>query len=89
MQACPPGAMIAIQASERDVTAMLGEHPEAAIAAVNSPTSVVVSGPAEQLTYRRALRSARSPRHRLVVSHAFHSAAMDPALPEFRPSPRA
>ncbi len=85
MQACPSGAMIAIGASERDVTSMLGEHPEAVIAAVNSPTSVVVSGPAEQLARLGEHCAARGHHHsRLVVSHAFHSAAMDPALPEFQ-----
>ena len=49
MQACPPGAMIAIAASERDVLAVLKDHPTTAIAAVNGPTSVVVSGHPDEL----------------------------------------
>lgn len=84
MQACQPGAMLAIAASEHDVAATLTEFPGVEIAAVNGPTAVVVSGPAEQV---ELLSQHCVAHHRHVsalrVSRAFHSAAMDPALPEF------
>ena len=84
MQACPPGAMIAIAANERDVLAILKDHPTAAIAAVNGPTSVVVSGHPDELEPIRDHCAAHSLRVRsLSVSHAFHSSLMDSALSEF------
>ncbi len=84
MQACPPGAMIAIQANEREVEALLEDYPKIAIAAVNGPTSVVVSGDPDELEPIRDHCAAQGLRARsLSVSHAFHSSLMDPALPEF------
>ncbi|OSC35103.1 hypothetical protein B8W66_23480, partial [Mycobacterium decipiens] len=84
MQACAPGAMLAITASQPDITAILHEHPGLTLAAVNGPTSVVVSGPADQInTLRHHCTTHHYKTTPLRVSHAFHSAAMDPALPEF------
>ncbi|MCO1577177.1 acyltransferase domain-containing protein, partial [Crossiella sp. SN42] len=50
------------------------------IAAVNTPTSVVVSGNAEEV---EALRDCGFRTNQLTVSHAFHSAHLDPILDEF------
>ncbi len=84
MQACPPGGMIAIQATEREVEALLEDHPKIAIAAVNGPTSVVVSGDLDELKPIHDYCAAQGLRATaLSVSHAFHSSLMDPALPEF------
>ncbi|ORA10294.1 hypothetical protein BST12_26805, partial [Mycobacterium angelicum] len=84
MQSCAPGAMIAVAASEHDVAALVGDHPEVAIAAINGPTSVAVSGPREQLDQIADQCAARQLKVTpLTVSHGFHSPAMDPALPEF------
>ena len=84
MQACPPGAMLAIAASEADVLALLDEYPRAVIAAINGPTSVVVSGHPDELERIREYAAGRDVRvHSLSVSHAFHSPDMDGALPEF------
>ncbi|WP_139825530.1 acyltransferase domain-containing protein, partial [Mycobacterium conspicuum] len=84
MQACPPGAMLAIQATERQVEALLEDHPKVAIAAVNGPTAVVVSGDPDELAPIHESCAAKGLRTTsLSVSHAFHSALMDPALPEF------
>ena len=84
MQACAPGAMMAVQASEHDVAVLLTDHRDIEIAAVNAATSVVVSGSAEQISL---LADECAARHyqttALRVSHAFHSAAMDPAASEF------
>ncbi len=76
------GAMVAVEASEAEV---LAELPEGlAIAAVNSPSSVVVSG-AEAAVLELAAGWERQGRRssRLRVSHAFHSELMDPMLAEF------
>ena len=66
MQSCPPDAMIAVQASEHDVLALLKDHPGTAIAAINSPASVVVSGHPDELGRIRdhcATHCTRIPRH--------------------------
>ena len=93
MQALPAtGAMVAVQATEDEVLALLREsltgHPEqwpVSIAAVNGPDSVVLSG-AETATLEIAARIEALGRRtkRLRVSHAFHSARMDPMLDDFR-----
>ncbi|MEV6166488.1 SDR family NAD(P)-dependent oxidoreductase, partial [Streptomyces sp. NPDC052052] len=79
------GAMIAVQAAEHEVLAQLTGHPGAGIAALNSPTSTVLSGDADAVEavagHFRALGRRTS---RLQVSHAFHSAHMEPVLAEFR-----
>ncbi|MYW21770.1 acyltransferase domain-containing protein, partial [Streptomyces sp. SID2955] len=79
MQALPEGgAMIAVQAAEDEVAPLLGDG--VGIAAVNGPTSVVVSGPAGPA---RALAARFGRTRELAVSHAFHSALMEPMLAEF------
>ncbi|MBB4679599.1 acyl transferase domain-containing protein/acyl carrier protein [Crossiella cryophila] len=81
MQALPTGgAMIAIEASEDEVAGHLSET--VSLAAVNAPGSVVLSGvEAEVLAVAEHFADRR--RTRLKVSHAFHSALMEPMLAEF------
>ncbi len=87
MQRLPAGgAMAAALASEervRQVTAATGNVVE--VAAVNGPANVVLSGahPAVQ-TVVAALHAAGVRTEALRVSHAFHSALMEPMLEAFR-----
>ncbi|WP_078505343.1 type I polyketide synthase [Streptomyces violaceusniger] len=81
----PGGAMFAVQAEEHDVLARLAEYQGAVtVAAVNGPSSVVVSGD-ERATADLARRFAERGviTRRLQVGHAFHSGHMDPMLDKF------
>ncbi|WP_317441292.1 type I polyketide synthase [Streptomyces collinus] len=79
------GAMVAVAAPADEVTALLGETPGVGIAAVNGPEAVVISGDVTATLRAAAALAARGHRtKRLRVSHAFHSALMDPMLAEFR-----
>ena len=79
MQALPPGgAMLAAEVREDEVPDGID------IAAVNSPTSLVVSGSESEIgALEQDWRSQGCRVKRLVVSHAFHSKLMEPMLDEF------
>ncbi|MGW3233773.1 type I polyketide synthase, partial [Kitasatospora sp. NPDC001095] len=80
MQALPEGgAMVAVKAAEADVLPLL--TAQVSIAAVNGPTSVVVSGEESEVL---AIAGKFEKTKRLSVSHAFHSPLMDGMLAEFR-----
>lgn len=83
MQALPAGgAMFAVQAREDEVAPMLGH--DVSIAAVNGPASVVISGAHDAVSaIADRLRGQGRRVHRLAVSHAFHSALMEPMIAEF------
>ena len=73
------GVMVAVAAGESEVTPMLTKGVE--IAAINAPNAVVISGvaaPVAAVADRLAQQGRRV--HRLAVSHAAHSALIDPML---------
>ena len=85
------GAMAAVRASEQEVLEGLdGFGDRLALAAVNAPEAVVVSGDEVALGEWEAAfgnadgEGAGRKITRLRVSNAFHSALMDPMLDEFR-----
>ena len=84
MQALPGGgAMCAIAAPEAEVAAALAGTGGVSVAAVNGPASVVISGDAEAVAEVAAGFASRGVRVKeLRVSHAFHSARMEPVLEE-------
>ncbi|MEV5646868.1 type I polyketide synthase [Nocardia sp. NPDC052254] len=87
MQAAPAGgAMIAIGASEDEIRAYRDDaDADFDIAAVNHRLATVVSGDVPAVAAAGAEFARRGYRTtRLAVSHAFHSAHMDPVLAEFR-----
>ncbi|WP_308298729.1 type I polyketide synthase [Streptomyces sp. GESEQ-35] len=82
MQGLPAGgAMAAVEATEDEVIPLL--RGEAVIAAVNGPTSVVISGDEESVEAVLSELTGRKTK-RLTVSHAFHSPLMEPMLDEYR-----
>ncbi|WP_329016637.1 type I polyketide synthase [Micromonospora rifamycinica] len=87
MDALPDGgAMVSLLAPPDAVSGLLdGMGVEVSVAAVNDHDSVVLSGAAalvDRVVVEADRRGWRS--HRLRVSHAFHSALVDPMLDEFR-----
>ena len=82
MQTLPPGAMLSVRMNADKLKDLI--PPGASIAAINSPSLSVVSGPAELLeSLKQQLDIQNIASRRLHTSHAFHSAMMDPMLPEF------
>jgi len=80
----PGGAMISIQASEEEIRTAQNGGGKVAIAAVNGPAATVISGDEDAVHAIAAEFQSRGRKtRRLRVSHAFHSARMEPMLEEF------
>ncbi|MEU1551083.1 type I polyketide synthase, partial [Nocardia sp. NPDC005745] len=79
------GGMIAVDASEAEVQhSLLGFEEHLSIAAINGPSSTVVSGDNEAIEqWSQQWRDDGRKTTRLRVSHAFHSVQMDPILEQF------
>ncbi|GGO48931.1 SDR family NAD(P)-dependent oxidoreductase [Streptomyces lasiicapitis] len=80
------GAMTALEATEEEVRETLAPYAgRLDVAAVNGPTSVVITGDAEAvLEVTGVWRDKGRRTSRLRVSHAFHSPHMDGVLADFR-----
>ncbi|WP_146057606.1 type I polyketide synthase, partial [Streptomyces sp. SM12] len=79
------GAMASIGAGARETAELLADVEGVEIGAVNSAASVVVTG--DTAAVHQVVEAARGrgwKANPLRVSHAFHSARMEPALDEFR-----
>ncbi|WHZ21724.1 MAG: polyketide synthase module [Nitrospira sp.] len=81
MQTLPAGAMLAVNLDEADLASFLGS---CSVAAVNGSRLSVLSGPTEAIeTAAARLDTQGIAARRLHVSHAFHSAMVEPILPAF------
>ncbi|MGV9820722.1 type I polyketide synthase [Nocardia xishanensis] len=80
------GAMLAAAIGEARAVDIVADFADrVSIAAVNGPSATVLSGDADGIEEIERLLSAEGVKtNRLRVSHAFHSARMDPVLSEFR-----
>jgi amino acid adenylation domain-containing protein len=77
MQSLPEGAMLSVALPEAELR--LGA--DLSLAAVNAPSSCVVSGPVSAIEAFQADLAVEA--RRLHTSHAFHSSMMDPVLEAF------
>ncbi|KPC79290.1 type I polyketide synthase, partial [Streptomyces sp. NRRL S-4] len=77
------GAMVSLQAAEDEVLPLLTDG--VSIAALNGPSSTVISGDeADVLAVAAHFEAEGRKTKRLRVSHAFHSSRMDAMLDDFR-----
>lgn len=82
MQTQPTGLMLAVHRSAAELVPWLGT--ELSLAALNSPSSCVISGSTEKVrTLEVQLVQQGITCHRLHVSHAFHSHMMDTIVAPF------
>ncbi|HSE18134.1 MAG TPA: SDR family NAD(P)-dependent oxidoreductase [Pyrinomonadaceae bacterium] len=82
MEQAPPGGMLAVPLSEKEILPLL--NGELSLAAVNAPSLCVVSGTVaavDQLERELGVKDLIC--RRLHTSHALHSAMMDPLLAAF------
>ena len=78
------GEMVAVLASKAQVERIIQSDPDVALAAINGPQSVVISGKRESVHRAVTLLSSQGIKsRRLDVSHAFHSPLMEPMLWRF------
>ena len=83
------GAMQAIFAEEDTVVAKVDRFDRVSIAAINGPSSTVISGDTAQVAEIVAELEAEGTKTKaLTVSHAFHSPLMSPILDEFEAKAR-
>lgn len=83
-ESASPGGMVAVLGDDEAAGTLARSHA-VTLANDNAPGQMVVSGPTEELDSLIAEAKSSGVRtFRLAVAGAFHSPAMEPALPEFR-----
>ncbi|MCX6582110.1 MAG: amino acid adenylation domain-containing protein [Candidatus Aminicenantes bacterium] len=83
MQQMPTGAMLSVAMPEEQLKPILTD--DISLAAVNSPSRCVVSGPCDAIdAFEAKIKAGGIECTRLHTSHAFHSRMMDPILEPFR-----
>jgi len=83
MESLPEGVMHSVSLDAKELADLLPEG--VSVAAHNGPELSVASGPPPEMAQLTAALDARGVRHRsLRTVRAFHSAAVDPVLAEFR-----
>ncbi len=79
-----PGAMLAVLAPVETISSLLATYADVSVAALNGPSSHVISGGAASIgALERGLLERGIGCQLLKVSHAFHSPLMAPMLAEF------
>ena len=82
MQDVPAGGMLSVRLPESELRSRI--NGTISLAAVNAPSLCVVAGPFNALEeFERKLSAEGIACRRLVTSHAFHSAMMDPIIEPF------
>ncbi len=82
IEALPGGSMLAVRMEEEQLAAVA--RPGLSLAAVNTPSLCVLSGPADVIEGLETDLAERGIVHRrLQTSHAFHSEMMDPVIAPF------
>lgn len=83
MQELPGGSMLAVRMQSTQLQMKLSEN--VSIAAINSPSLTVVSGPTEEIELlAKTLEQENIASRRLHTSHAFHSAMVEPVVERLR-----
>ncbi|MFB6979648.1 type I polyketide synthase [Streptomyces scopuliridis] len=99
MQACPPGAMLALAVGEERALELAerfaastsfpaGGGHRLELAAVNTAESVVLAGPVETVDAFQAWLGGGETVRRLRTGHAFHTGMLDPAVARLREAAR-
>jgi len=78
------GLMVAVNASERDVSPFVAPYDDVVIGVINSPKNVVISGEREHTAFvARRLNEAGFTTNKLQIPMAAHSPMLDGTLDEF------
>ena len=79
----PKGDMLSVRLDYRKAMEIIS--PDLSIAAINTPNLCVIAGESEAINNLSLMLEAQNIPNRLLrTSHAFHSAMMDPIMPEFK-----
>ncbi|WP_018348567.1 type I polyketide synthase [Longispora albida] len=85
MQACQPGAMLALACDEATATGLVTESSHALeLAAINGPAACVLAGRTRDVEAFARWLDGKVPARRLRTSHAFHTQLIEPALGPIR-----